>query len=67
LEGLKILVELMGSFLVKLALLFEEGWLGPWWSYGLYLSRRLFSPWWTCMLRGRSFHRMDHQHFFCKC
>jgi hypothetical protein len=25
LEGLKILVELMGSFLVKLALLFEEG------------------------------------------
>jgi hypothetical protein len=28
---LKLLVESMGSSLVKLALLFEKGWLGPWW------------------------------------
>jgi hypothetical protein len=32
LGSLKLLVGLIGSFLVKLELLLEGGWLDPWWS-----------------------------------
>jgi hypothetical protein len=64
---LKLLVELMGLLLVKLALLLEEGVIGSLVKLSLYLRRRWFSTWWICVLRGRGFHRMVPQYFFCKC
>jgi hypothetical protein len=45
LRGLKLLVGLIGSSLVKLALLLEEGVIGSLVNLRSLLSRRWFSPW----------------------
>jgi hypothetical protein len=44
LEGLKLLVELMGSSLVKLALLFEKGMTGPLMKIRSLLEQKMVQP-----------------------
>jgi hypothetical protein len=44
LEGLKLLVELMGSFLVKLALLLEEGVFGSLMKIRSLLEQKMVQP-----------------------
>jgi hypothetical protein len=55
LEGLKLLVELMGSFLVKLALLLEEGVIGSLVNLRSLLEQKMVQPLVNLYAEGRRF------------
>jgi hypothetical protein len=55
LEGLKLLVELMGSLLVKLALLLEEGVIGSLIKIRSLLEQRVVQPLVSLYAEGKKF------------
>jgi hypothetical protein len=55
LEGLKLLVELMGSFLVKLALLLEEGVIGSLMKIRSLLEQKMVQPLVNLCAEGKKF------------
>jgi hypothetical protein len=55
LEGLKLLVELMGSLLVKLALLLEEGVIGSLMKIRSLLEQRVVQPLVNLYAEGKKF------------
>jgi hypothetical protein len=55
LEGLKLLVELMGSLLVKLALLLEEGVIGSLMKIRSLLEQRVVQPLVSLYAEGKKF------------
>jgi hypothetical protein len=67
LRGLKLLVELMDSSLVKLALLFEKGVTGSLMKIKSPLEQKMVQPLVNLHAEGGGFHRVIHQYFFCKC
>jgi hypothetical protein len=55
LESLKLLVELMGSFLVKLALLLEEGVIGSLVKLWSLLEQKMVQPLVNLYVEGKKF------------
>jgi hypothetical protein len=55
LEGLKLLVELMGSFLVKVALLLEEGVIGSLMKIRSLLEQKVVQPLVNLYAEGKRF------------
>jgi hypothetical protein len=63
LEGLKLLVELMGSSLVKLALLFEKGMTGSLMKIRSLLEQKMVQPLVNLCAEGKRFPRDDSPMF----
>jgi hypothetical protein len=66
-EGLKLLVELLDSSLMKLVLLFEKEVIGSLMKIKSPLEQKMVQLLVNLHAEGRGFHRVIHQYFFCKC
>jgi hypothetical protein len=66
LKGLKPLVGLKGSFLVKLTPLFEQGVTGSLMRMRFLLEQKMVQLLVNLHVENRDIHRMIHQCFFCE-